>query len=84
MGSDSMKDEEDTASFQEHQDKVKENIGICVTIFGIILVAVVVTTIKIFLFDKETYPSIFYTPEEIQAMRNKTVKEPFFIIDNKN
>ena len=74
MRSDSLQDEEDTASFQEHQDKVKENIGICLTILFIILVAVVVTTIKIFLFDKETYPSIFYTPEEIQAMRNRTVR----------
>ena len=75
MISDSLQDEEDTASFQEHEDKVKENIGICVTIFGIIMVAVVVTTIKIFLFDKETYPSIFYTPEELEAMRNGTVIE---------
>ena len=81
--------EEDTVSFREHQDKVKyetvvkciiqwltqvrENLGICVTIFGIVMVAVIVTTIKIFLFDKETYPSLFYTPEELEAMKNRTV-----------
>ena len=69
----SIEIEEDTVSFREHQDKVRENLGICITIFGIILVAVVVTTIKIILFDKETYPSIFYTPEEILAMKNSTV-----------
>ena len=71
--SDSTVEEEDSVSYQEHEDKVKENIGICITISGIILVAVVVTTIKIMLFDKETYPSVFYSPEELQALRNKTV-----------
>ena len=65
--------EEDTVSFREHQDKVRENLGICVTIFGIIMVAVIVTTLKIIFFDKETYPSVFFTPEEIMAMKNKTV-----------
>ena len=65
--------EEDTVSFREHQDKVRENLGICVTIFGIIMVAVIVTTLKIIFFDKETYPSVFFTPEEIIAMKNKTV-----------
>ena len=81
--------EEDTVSFREHQDKVRgelwwnkftqcltqvrENLGICLTIFGIVMVAVIVTTIKIFFFDKDTYPSLFYTPEEIEAMTNKTV-----------
>ena len=53
--------------------QVRENLGICLTIFGIVMVAVIVTTIKIFLFDKETYPSLFYTPEELEAMKNKTV-----------
>ena len=52
---------------------MRENLGICLTIFGIVMVAVIVTTIKIFLFDKETYPSLFYTPEELEAMKNKTV-----------
>ena len=67
--------EEDTVSFREHQDKVRENLGICVTIFGIIMVAVIVTTLKIIFFDKETYPSVFFTQaqEEIMAMKNKTV-----------
>ena len=53
--------------------QVRENLGICLTIFGIVMVAVIVTTIKIFLFDKETYPSLFYTPEELEAMKNRTV-----------
>ena len=68
----SIEIEEDTVSFREHQDKVRENLGICITIFGIVFVAVVVTTIKIIMFDKETYPSVFYTPEEILAMKNNS------------
>ena len=72
--------EEDTVSFREHQDKVRENLGICVTIFGIIMVAVIVTTLKIIFFDKETYPSVFFTPEEIMAMKNKTVGLGFHFI----
>ena len=80
----SLEIEEDTVSFREHQDKVRENLGICITIFGIVFVAVVVTTIKIIMFDKETYPSVFYTPEEILAMKNNsTVREGFIRKKNK-
>jgi len=62
--------EEESASFIEEENKIKENLGICVTITGIVLFAVLITTIKIFLYDKEAYPSIFYSKEELDAMKN--------------
>ena len=60
-------------SFIEHETKVKENLGICITICFIIFVAVFVTTLKIIFFDKETYPGIFQTRQELEAIKNINV-----------
>ena len=62
--------QEDSASLREEENKIKENLGICITITGIVLVAIIITTIKIILYDKDVYPSVFYSQEEIDAMNN--------------
>ena len=49
---------------------------------GIVMVAILVTTIKIILFDKETYPSLFYTKEEINAMKNVSGIKGYLKIDS--
>ena len=60
--------QEDSASLREEENKIKENLGICITITGIVMVAIIITTIKIILYDKDVYPSVFYSQEEIDAM----------------
>ena len=53
-------------------------LGICITIGFIIFVAVVVTTLKIILYDRETYPGVFgITKQELEAMKNINVRLPF-------
>ena len=62
--------QEDSASLREEENKIKENLGICITITGIVMVAIIVTTIKIILYDKDVYPTVFYSQDEIDSMNN--------------
>ena len=124
----SISQQEDTVSFIEHENKVKENLGkikqireiliqseiylfnlynlnmhfciieenvnlfllaiqlgICITIGFIIFVAVVVTTLKIILYDRETYPGVFgITKQELEGMKNINVRLPFYLSSDKN
>ena len=60
-------------------------LGICITIGFIIFVAVVVTTLKIIFFDKETYPGVFgITKQELEAMKNINVRLSFLSFIGKN
>jgi hypothetical protein len=62
--------QEDSASLRE-EIKIMENLGICTTITGIVKVAIIITTIKIILHDKDVYPSVFYSQDEMDASNNQ-------------
>ena len=62
--------EEDSASLREQENKIKENLSICITITLIVMLAILITSIKIIIYDKDVYPSVFYTQEEIDARNN--------------
>ena len=70
--------QEDSQSFIEHETKVKENLGICITICFIIFVAIFVTTLKIIFFDQETYPGIFQTSRGLQPSESINVRFSIF------
>ena len=52
------------------KNKTKENLSICITIVCIVMVAIIITNLKIILYDKNVYPSVFYSQEEMAAMKN--------------
>ena len=45
----------------------KDDIGVCVVIISITLLAIIVTIIKIILFDLSNYPELFGYPEKTNS-----------------
>ena len=56
--------DEEPVTVREPVNKTKENIDICITITAIVMVAILVTSLKIIFYDKDVYPSLFASQED--------------------
>ena len=60
----------------------KDDLGVCIVIILITLLAIVVTAIKIVMIDIENYPSLFGGGEaeaEAEAEGSTTTTEPYYV-----
>ena len=56
----------------------KDDLGVCIVIILITLLAIVVTAIKIVMIDIENYPSLF-GGGEAEAEGSTTTTEPYYV-----